>query len=199
MKWKPHVVYFSWDETVTRRDSGYWFCVLSHGQSQAGFAKACAFFSSCVLFSRFPYIPQSQDLAAQGKWMFEWGLSTAPFIIWASLGAQWERILLPMQETWVQSLGWEIPWRRKWQPTPVFLPGNAMDREAWWTVVHGSKRVGHDLVTKQQPHPSFEARCILRLAFIWTPWGRRLGILKDLSMIHLSLLESASISLHPSS
>ena len=134
MKWKPHVVYFSWDETVTRRDSGYWFCVLSHGQSQAGFAKACAFFSSCVLFSRFPYIPQSQDLAAQGKWMFEWGLSTAPFIIWASLGAQWERILLPMQETWVQSLGWEDPlvkemathssildWKIPWTEEPVRL------------------------------------------------------------------------------
>ena len=20
-------------------------------------------------------------------------------------------------------MGWKIPWRRKWQPTPVFLPG----------------------------------------------------------------------------
>ena len=28
-----------------------------------------------------------------------------------------------MQETWVWSLGQEDPWRRKWQPTPVFLPG----------------------------------------------------------------------------
>ena len=28
-----------------------------------------------------------------------------------------------VQETWVQSLGWEGPWRRKWQPVPVFLPG----------------------------------------------------------------------------
>ena len=27
------------------------------------------------------------------------------------------------QETWVWSLGGEMPWRRKWQPTPVFLPG----------------------------------------------------------------------------
>ena len=27
-----------------------------------------------------------------------------------------------MRETWVQSLGREDPWRRKWQPTPVFLP-----------------------------------------------------------------------------
>ena len=28
-----------------------------------------------------------------------------------------------MQETWVQSLGQEDPWRREWQPIPVFLPG----------------------------------------------------------------------------
>ena len=27
--------------------------------------------------------------------------------------------------------GWgRLPWRRKWQPTPVFLPGNPMDGEA---------------------------------------------------------------------
>ena len=28
-----------------------------------------------------------------------------------------------MQEIWVWSLGGKIPWKRKWQPTPVFLPG----------------------------------------------------------------------------
>ena len=29
-----------------------------------------------------------------------------------------------MRDVWVQSLGWEdLPWRREWQPTPVFLPG----------------------------------------------------------------------------
>ena len=44
----------------------------------------------------------------------------------ASQVTQWERIFLPMQETkrcgfdpWVR----KIPWRRKWQPTLVFLPG----------------------------------------------------------------------------
>ena len=31
--------------------------------------------------------------------------------------------LLSMQEIWVQSLGWKIPWRREWLLTPVFLPG----------------------------------------------------------------------------
>ena len=30
-----------------------------------------------------------------------------------------------------------FPWSRKWQPTPVFLPGKAMDRGAWWAAVHG--------------------------------------------------------------
>ena len=26
---------------------------------------------------------------------------------------------------WVPSLGWKIPWSRKWEPTPVFLPGES--------------------------------------------------------------------------
>ena len=41
----------------------------------------------------------------------------------ASQVAQWERIHLPMQEMQVRSLGWQITWSGKWQPTPVFLPG----------------------------------------------------------------------------
>ena len=45
----------------------------------------------------------------------------------------------------------KIPWRRKWQHTPVFLPGkshgkrNQVGYSLW-----GHKRVGHDLATKQQ-------------------------------------------------
>jgi len=29
-----------------------------------------------------------------------------------------------------------MPWRREWQPTPVFLLKNSMDRGAWWAIVH---------------------------------------------------------------
>ena len=47
----------------------------------------------------------------------------------------WQKPLLPMQEMQVQYLGWKIPWRRKWQPTPVFLD-NLMDRGFWWAVIH---------------------------------------------------------------
>ena len=37
---------------------------------------------------------------------------------WASLVAQMVKNLPAMWETWVGM----IPWRRAWQPTPVFLP-----------------------------------------------------------------------------
>jgi len=30
-----------------------------------------------------------------------------------------------------------IHWRRKWQPTPVFLPGNPRDGRAWWAAIYG--------------------------------------------------------------
>ena len=45
----------------------------------------------------------------------------------------------------------KIPWRKKWQPAPVFLSGKSHGQRSLvgyspW----GRKRVGHDLVTKQQ-------------------------------------------------
>ena len=33
--------------------------------------------------------------------------------------------LSAVQEIWVQSLGWEDPWRRAWISTPVFFPGES--------------------------------------------------------------------------
>ena len=34
----------------------------------------------------------------------------------------------------------KIPWRREWQPAPVFLLENSMDRGARWATVHGVKK-----------------------------------------------------------
>ena len=46
----------------------------------------------------------------------------------------------------------EIPWKRKWQPTPVFSPGKSHgQRSLEGYNPRGHKRVGHDLATKQQP------------------------------------------------
>ena len=33
-------------------------------------------------------------------------------------------------------LGWKITWRKTWQPIPVFLLENPMDKGAWWPPVH---------------------------------------------------------------
>ena len=43
-----------------------------------------------------------------------------------------------------------IPWRRKWQPTPIFLPGKSHgQRSLAGNSSWGRKRVGHNSVTKQ--------------------------------------------------
>ena len=34
----------------------------------------------------------------------------------------------------------EIPWSKKWQPTPVSLPGKSIQRGAWQATVPGVKK-----------------------------------------------------------
>ena len=38
---------------------------------------------------------------------------------------RWQRIYLQCRWSLFRSLGWNLPWRRKWQSTPVFLPGES--------------------------------------------------------------------------
>ena len=45
-----------------------------------------------------------------------------------------------VQETWVQSMGLEDPWRKEWQPTPVFLLGE----------FHGWKNLASHRVAKRE-------------------------------------------------
>ena len=70
-----------------------------------------------------------------------------------SLAAQWERLCLQCRRhefnPWVR----KIPWRRKWQPTPVFLPGESHGQRSLagyspW----GRTWVRLDLATKQQQY-----------------------------------------------
>ena len=50
-----------------------------------------------------------------------------------------------LQETWVSSLSLEDPWKKKWQPTPIFLleechgQRSLLGYSPW-----GRKRVGHE-------------------------------------------------------
>ena len=46
---------------------------------------------------------------------------------------------LRVRHDWATSLSLFtfMHWRRKWQPTPVFLPGESQGRGAWWAAVYG--------------------------------------------------------------
>ena len=51
--------------------------------------------------------------------------------------AQMVKNLPPMQETWVQSLGWEDTLEKGGYPLQYSCLENPMDPGAWWATVHG--------------------------------------------------------------
>ena len=53
------------------------------------------------------------------------------------LVAQMAKICLQCRRPEFDSWVGNIPWRREWLPTPVFLPGEFQDRGAWQAIVHG--------------------------------------------------------------
>ena len=56
-------------------------------------------------------------------------------------------------DPWVR----KMPWRRKWQPTPVFLPGKSQGQRS--LAGYSPWGLQHDLVTtQQQPHASTQDR-----------------------------------------
>ena len=57
--------------------------------------------------------------------------------------------------------GRKIPWKREWQPTPVFLAGESHGQRSLagynpW----GRKRVGHKLATKQGQPQANKQSCL---------------------------------------
>ena len=53
-------------------------------------------------------------------------------------------------DPWVR----KTPWRRAWQPTPGFLPGEPHGQRSLAGCSPRGRRVGHDLATKQQQRPT---------------------------------------------
>ena len=88
---------------------------------------------------------------------------------WVSLMAQKVKNLLAMQETWIQSLGWEdlleegmatyssvVAWRILWTEEP----GRQQST--------GSQRVGRDLVTRSpNHHQHYILECIFKVNLIY--------------------------------
>ena len=61
---------------------------------------------------------------------------------------QWRRYKRHGFDPWVG----KMPWRRKWQPTPVVLPGNPIDRGAWQAIVYGATKSQIGLSTHIHTH-----------------------------------------------
>ena len=113
--------------------------------------------------------------------------SRSPVFCKASLVVQWVKNPPAMKETQVRSLGWfdpwvgfnpwvrKIPWRKKWQPTPVFLPGKSHGQRSLpgyspW----GRRRVKHNLGTKQQQQLFIACgakHLTVSLNFMFCRWG----------------------------
>ena len=72
---------------------------------------------------------------------------------WASLVAQMVKKPPVMWETRVQSLGWKTPWRRAWQPTPVFLPGESHRRRGAWQATVNESDTTEGLTLHFPPFP----------------------------------------------
>ena len=70
--------------------------------------------------------PHSSTLAWKIPWTKEPGRLQS--MGWLRVGHDWATSL---------SLFTFMHWRRKWQPTPVFLPGNPRDGGAWWATING--------------------------------------------------------------
>ena len=77
----------------------------------------------------------------------------------------------PRFDSWVS----KIPWRKKWQPTPVVLPGKSHGQSSLagyspW----GCKRIGHNLVTEQQQDKEKESDVYVYIhTYIYIYWRRQ--------------------------
>ena len=91
--------------------------------------------------------PHSSTLAWKIPWTEEPGRLQSMWSL--GVGHDWATSL---------SLFTFMHWRRTWQPTPVFLPGESQGRGAWWAAVYGSNRVRHNwsdlAVAVKYPHLS---------------------------------------------
>ena len=60
-----------------------------------------------------------------------------------------------------------MPWRRKWLPTLVFLPGESPDREAWQTTYRSWGRKESDMIERVKLHLfELNSNLLLILPFI---------------------------------
>ena len=97
-------------------------------------------------------------------------------------------------DPWVK----KIPWRRKWQPTPIFLPREFHRQRTWWGTVHRSHKdfdttehwAQETSTTSSRPHPMLEQKPIHKQ-------NKVKCINKDPASYNCSFSQFTSLSLSP--
>ena len=74
-------------------------------------------------------------------------------------------------------------WRRQWQPTPVFLPGESRDGEAWWAAVY---RVAQSGTRLKRLSSSSSSRSTLSAGTRGKTYGKETGTKKNNCLIGFS-------------
>ena len=64
-------------------------------------------------------------------------------------------------------------WRRKWQPTPVFLPGESQGRWCWWAAIYG---VAQSRTWLKRLSSNSSRLYSPRLLCPWNPPGENTGV-----------------------
>ena len=78
-------------------------------------------------------------------------------------------------------------WRRKWQPTPVFLPGESQGRGAWWAAIYWVAQSRTRL--KWLSSSSVMEQCAVQVAESVTAFSLFLGRLSVWMVYNLTHLE----------
>ena len=102
--------------------------------------------NTCAPDSDFPLVSWTSFIGTQPwEWIFTRSMAGTSQV------AQRERIFLRCRRHGLDPWVGKIPWRRKWHPTPLFLPGKSHgQRSLAGCSPWGRKRGRQDLATKQQ-------------------------------------------------
>ena len=94
--------------------------------SQLQFSQLRNYYNNITgLFSELNQLYLAEYLARANWQILAVVISNSICIEWASQGAQLVKNLLQCRRLWFDPWFGKIPWRRAWQPTPVFLPGES--------------------------------------------------------------------------
>ena len=89
-------------------------------------------------------------------------------------------------------------WRRKWQPTPVFLPGESQGRGAWWAAVYGvaQSRTRLKRLSSNSSSSSVAQSCLTLCNPMNSEHQASLSITDSWSSLRLTSIESVMPSSH---